>query len=177
MEGVEEGSESPVSHAVSGDYYYMKALSYLASSAESSSEDMHCSCLHYPPAQGKLDEDHFSTGFRPGLTLDDHHGFGACSEVSSLSQYSSSAPSSSGHLRDHKDGTGSKGGLKTGSNDASGKHHLKRRMSDGHVHWADEFQKDLTRCRPRKSYTRHPSLHVPHIKPILKANPEDGDPN
>ncbi|RUS85157.1 hypothetical protein EGW08_007061 [Elysia chlorotica] len=52
---------------------------------------------------------------------------------------------------------------------------LKKNMkvSDGHVHWADECKKELTRCRPRKQYTRRPSISQTPIKSILKNGSEE----
>ncbi|KAL8600767.1 hypothetical protein ACOMHN_055962 [Nucella lapillus] len=176
MDSPSERPQSPVAEEHSGEYYYLKALSYLAVSADSGSSPRPCSCLHCPSSEDdKLDDDHFSTGFRPGLALEDHHGYNASGETNS--QYSASPPTSSDHFPDDKNGARRKS-LQVGEgSDASRKPSIKRKMSDGHVHWADEFQKDLTRCRPRKAYTRHPSIQVAQIKPILKANPEDGEEN
>lgn len=52
---------------------------------------------------------------------------------------------------------------------------LKKNMkvSDGRVHWADECKKELTRFRPRKQYTRRPSITQTPIKSILKNSSEE----
>ncbi|GFR89675.1 hypothetical protein ElyMa_006130700 [Elysia marginata] len=52
---------------------------------------------------------------------------------------------------------------------------LKKNMkvSDGHVHWADECKKELTRFRPRKQYTRRPSITQIPVKSILKNGSEE----
>ena len=63
----------------------------------------------------------------------------------------------------------------TGQGQGHSPHKVKRKLSDGHVHWADEFQKDLARTHPRKHYTRHPS-HCPHsVKPILKHDDHENE--
>ncbi|KAK3803832.1 hypothetical protein RRG08_029426 [Elysia crispata] len=47
------------------------------------------------------------------------------------------------------------------------------KVSDGHVHWADECKRELTRFRPRKQYTRRPSINQTPIKSILKNGSEE----
>ena len=135
----------------------------------SSDDDYKCSCMHCTssPGRSKLDED-FTLGFRPGLILDDHHA--ASSEIPS-------SHSSGQHTEDRHSGVSSKAAAASSSTGNSETRKLKRRVKrkrmDGHVHWADEFQKDLTRCHPRKSYNRHPPHHTPSVKPILKVSHED----
>lgn len=148
----------------SADYYYTKALDYLSSFDEdSSATPTACPCLC---GSSDGDDSNFSLGgFRPGLPQDE----GNPSRRSSYSGSSSSDLPCEGEA------------AKTGSDEGRSEARAKRKLSDGHVHWADEFRKELTRCNPRKSYTRHPSLHQLQVKPILKATTEDstsqGDPD
>lgn len=199
MEGVEE--ENPV--PLSADYYYMKALSYLASSTDSNldgtyhSDEGSCSCLHCHSSEEAEDE-HFAMNFRPGLTHDDLRGgssSGGCSTTTGSSSSSGTRSSSPAgrdptarrhsvshtptctapRTRKYSIGSKSYAGAATGSGEAAGaggQTRVRRKLSDGHVHWADEFQKDLTRCHPRKSYSRHPPVQTPLVKPILKPNAE-----
>ncbi|XP_070195588.1 uncharacterized protein [Littorina saxatilis] len=169
--GAEETRDSPTS--LSADYYYTKALDYLSSSADSGSG----SCLHSPSSsptikdEDEMDTDNFSLSFRPGLTHDDiHSSFSSGGSSSRGSDVTSTHSSASSTLhRERKLSIGCKAYQhKTGSDPR-----VRRKLSDGHVHWADEFQKDLTRSHPRKQYSRHPSHQTGQVKPILKSTSAD----
>ena len=166
----------------------MKALNYLATSTTDNHSDAESlECLHYPDGQDKDEVDHFALhDFRPGLARDHddlHHGGRSRSNSNSSGSGPSTsgasptaAPSSSGagsptSRRQRKCSIGGRF-YKTSLNSGEFpcKSEVKRKLSDGHVHWADEFHKDLTRCHPRKQYSRHPSHLAHHVKPILKPN-------
>ncbi|XP_076441475.1 uncharacterized protein LOC143280636 [Babylonia areolata] len=184
-----------------GDYYYTKALNYLASSSsenvqsDGGSGSSSCECLHCggPRSSRDKDDDHFTLGFRRGLTRDrddDPHSSGSSSSISSsprsdagghcpphsgtaTASSSSHSPASPKRPRERKCSIGGRF-YKTG-NSEFGKIEPRRKLSDGHVHWADEFHKELIRCHPRKSYSRHPSHLSSQVKPILKFSHEESE--
>lgn len=86
----------------------------------------------------------------------------------------SAAGNAAASTRQRKLSIGSLAYGKLGVGDPGSTSKVKRKLSDGHVHWADEFQKDLTRTHPRKTYSRHPSHSTASVKPILKAQQEHG---
>jgi hypothetical protein len=137
------------------------------------------------------EEDNF--GFRPGLTHDEagssSGGSTECSSptlhhadqeepgrrrAASLGSHNSTTAAASAAARHRKFSIGSLAyGHATHGKGAEGHKPHVRRKSDGHVHWADEFQKDLARLHPRKTYSRHPSHCSANVRPILKSKPSE----
>ena len=183
MEAMEAESPAPLS----ADDYYMKALNYLASSTAANldgtyhSDEGSCVCLHCLSSEEAEDED-FTMSFRPGLTHDLHgssssnHGAtsGRGRDPAARRHSTSSHPSLESRVR--KGSIGSKSCVAAGGGEG-GQPRVRRKLSDGHVHWADEFHKDLARCHPRKAYNRHPPQQTPLVKPILKPNSGDCEPS
>ncbi|KAL8570026.1 hypothetical protein ACOMHN_036303 [Nucella lapillus] len=173
-----------------GDYYYVKAMSYLAASSSENVQSDSDSCGTCSRCAGspdeKDDDDHFTLGFRRGLTRDhddlhssisssprgsdsgNSHGAAASPSPTLTPSLSLTTPSSPRRARERKCSIGGRF-YKTGTGSEFSKIEPKRKLSDGHVHWADEFHKELTRCNPRKSYSRHPSHVSSQVKPILKV--------
>lgn len=155
---------------VNADFYYLKALEYLSSMEQEHSEDAQCTCAHCHSSEDEEDSASFFRGFRPGLTQDSPCGSGSLSasglDDSSALRLEHAQTGAVSRKCAEREKSKSLESVECGKTTSR----AKRKLSDGHVHWADEFQKELTRCHPRKTYTRHPShMSSQQVKPILKA--------
>ncbi|GFO42623.1 hypothetical protein PoB_006912800 [Plakobranchus ocellatus] len=170
-ESVQSAMDKSDTPAHSVDYYYLEAMRYLTCKAahhsdDSEDEDHECSCSRCRAEQSK-DAD----GTGPG-GLDTSDG----SNMDGANQASGSRERSWSHsmAKDRESGTISElpklAGNRLKNRRFSDGMLLKQTMkvSNGHVQWADDCKKELTRFRPRKKYTRSPCVTQLPVKSILK---------
>jgi len=151
------------------DYYFVETMRALrCSDHHSDDSDTECACRKYSKYTGSNERCDVDSGNTTFSSIDDDCGNGRerSWSHSAIEQYDKA-----GKLPELEDKNGTRRlNTRRHSDGMLLKGHIKMNDSDSHVHWADDDHKELTRCRPRKRYSRHPAGRHTPVKSILKPS-------